>query len=98
MRPPKITKLVAETKEIVRLTNVAAREVEMKSVHYKTGDRDIPFNIDLTAATVWATQNQIADLYGRDKSVIAKHIKNVLDDKEWEEKSVVAKLEPALEI
>jgi hypothetical protein len=91
MKSPKITKLVEDTKETVRLTNATAREVEMKSVHYKTGDRDIPFNIDLTAATVWATQNQIADLYGRDKSVIAKHIKNVLDDKELEEKSVVAK-------
>jgi hypothetical protein len=91
MKPPKIAKLVEETKKVTRLANAAARGVEMKSVHYKTGNRDIPFNVDLTAATVWATQNQIADLYGRDKSVIAKHIKNVLDDKELEEKSVVAK-------
>jgi hypothetical protein len=95
MKPPKIENLVEATKETIRLTNAAAFEVELKSVHYKTGNRDIPFNIDLTAATVWATQNQIADLYGRDKSVIAKHIKNVFDDKELEERLVVAKFAAA---
>jgi len=77
MKPPKIATLVQATKETTRLTNAAAREVEMKSVHYKTGNRDIPFNIDLTSATVWATQNQIADLYGRDRATIREHIKNV---------------------
>ena len=92
MTPPKTTvqKLAETTKETVRLTNAAARDVEMKSVHYKTGNCAIPFNIDVTAGTVWATQNQIADLYGRDKSVIAKHVKNILDDKELAENSVVA--------
>jgi len=91
MKPPKIAKLVEETKEAVRLTNAVAREIELKSVHYKTGNRDIPFNIDVTAATVWATQNQIADLYGRDKSTINEHIKNIFADKELDEFSVVGK-------
>lgn len=93
MQPPKktIQKLAETTKETVRLTNAAAREVEMKSVHYKTGNRDIPFNVDLTAATVWATQNQIADLYGRDKSTINEHIKNIFNDKELDPVSVVGK-------
>jgi hypothetical protein len=92
MKPPKTTtqKLAEATKETTRSTNAAAREVEMKSVQYKTGNRAIPFNVDLTAATVWATQSQISDLYGRDKSVIAKHIKNVIKDKELNETSVVA--------
>jgi hypothetical protein len=91
LKPPKTPthKLAEVTKETTRLTNAAARAVEIKSVHYKTGNRAIPFNIDLTAGTVWATQNQIADLYGRDKSTISEHIKKILRDKELEENSVV---------
>ncbi len=46
---------------------------------------------DLTAETVWATQQDIADLFERDKSVIVKHIKNILDNKELDESAVVAK-------
>jgi hypothetical protein len=91
MKAPKITKLVEETKEAARLTNATARAIEMKSVHYKTGNRDIPFNIDLTAATVWATQNQIADLYGRDKATIREHIKNVYSEGELSALSVERK-------
>jgi hypothetical protein len=90
MRKPKTAaqKLAETTKETTRLTNAAARDVEIKSVHYKTGDRAIPFNVDLTAATVWATQQQISDLYGRDKATIREHIKKVYSDKELEQKSV----------
>ena len=93
MLPPKTTieKLAKTTRETVRRTHAAARGVEMKSVHYKTGDRAIPFNVDLTAATVWATQNQIADLYGRDKSTISEHIKKIFSDKELDASSVVGK-------
>lgn len=94
MKPPKTTtieKLAKTTKETIRLTNAAARQVEIKSVHYKTGTREIPFNVDLTAETVWATQNQIADLYGRDKSTVSEHIKQILNEKELDENAVVGK-------
>src|SRR5258708_6215356 len=93
MKPPKptIEKLAQTTRETIRRTNAAARGVEVKAVHYKTGDRAIPFNVDLTAATVWATQNQIADLYGRDKSTISEHIKKIFSDKELDANSVVGK-------
>ncbi len=50
-------------------------------------------NIQLRAAdgTVWLTLNQIADLFGRDKSVISRHIKAILDDGELAQQSVVAR-------
>lgn len=93
MKPPKTIaqQLAKSTKETTRRVNAAAREIEIKSVHYKTGNRAIPFNVDLTAGTVWATQNQIADLYGRDKSTINEHIKKIFQDSELDEKAVVGK-------
>jgi hypothetical protein len=39
--------------------------------------------------TVWLTQAQIADLFQRDRTVISKHIKNILIENEHEEKSNV---------
>lgn len=41
--------------------------------------------------TVWLSLNQIASLFGRDKSVISRHLKNIFESKELNRISVVAK-------
>ena len=41
--------------------------------------------------TVWLTQEQMCQLFGRERSVITKHIRNVFKDGEQEENSVCAK-------
>jgi hypothetical protein len=58
--------------------------------NYKVGSAEVALPIDFERETVWATQDQIAALFQRDKSVIAKHIKTVLAD-ELDENSVMAK-------
>jgi prophage maintenance system killer protein len=40
--------------------------------------------------TVWLSLDQMAGLFGRDKSTISRHIKNVFDEQELEPISVVA--------
>ncbi len=40
--------------------------------------------------TVWLTQEQIANLFSRDKSVISRHIKNIFLNDELQENSCVA--------
>ena len=42
------------------------------------------------ADTLWLSLNQIADLFGRDKSVISKHLKNIFEDGELEPDATVA--------
>ena len=39
--------------------------------------------------TVWLTQGQMADLFGRDRTVITKHIRNIFYEQELDEKSNV---------
>ncbi len=39
--------------------------------------------------TVWLTQSQMADLFGRDRTVITKHIRNIFAEKELDENSNV---------
>jgi len=58
---------------------------------YQSKDGKINLNIDLYNETVWLSLNQIAKLYGKDKSTISRHIKNIFESKELNESSVVAK-------
>jgi len=47
--------------------------------------------VRLEGETLWLSLQQLADLFGRDKSVISRHLKNVFDTNELERSSVVAK-------
>lgn len=57
---------------------------------YQTPDGDSQIEVKLQNDTVWLSLNQMAELFQRNKSTISRHIKNVLEDGELEEKSVVA--------
>lgn len=78
------------TKTIAQHIKEAAQQLELELVQYRLGNQAINFNLDIDHDTVWATQDQIADLYERDKSVVAKHIKAIFDEGELDEKSVMA--------
>lgn len=45
---------------------------------------------DFSHETVWATQAQIADIFSVERSVITKHIRNILKDSELDSKAVCA--------
>lgn len=48
--------------------------------------------VRLHGQTVWLRQEQMTQLFGREKSVITKHIRNVFAEDELEEKSNVQNL------
>lgn len=52
----------------------------------------IEFRGDVEQDTVWGSLNQIAELFGRDKSVVSRHIKNIIKTSELNRKSTVAKI------
>ncbi len=57
---------------------------------YKTEDGKIKIETHFKDATVWLTQEQIGELFQRDRSVISRHIKNIFAEGELEEKEVCA--------
>ena len=57
---------------------------------YRSKKGNVTLRADLRKETVWATQAQISELFGVDRTVITKHINNILKDKELEEKTVCA--------
>ncbi|MDD4910956.1 MAG: virulence protein RhuM/Fic/DOC family protein [Sideroxydans sp.] len=57
---------------------------------YETESGQTQVNVRLEAETVWLSLNQIAELFGRDKSVISRHLRNVFREGELVRDSVVA--------
>lgn len=63
---------------------------------YQTPDGNSQIEVKLQNDTVWLSLDQMAELFQRNKSTISRHIKNVLEDGELEEKEVVAFLQQPL--
>jgi hypothetical protein len=58
---------------------------------YQNQSGDIKIDVRLEDETVWLTQDQMATLFGKAKSTINEHIKNVFSEGELDEKVVVRK-------
>ncbi len=58
---------------------------------YESPDGDVRLNVQLEDETVWLSLDQMAHLFGRDKSTVSRHLKNIFDEKELERETVVAK-------
>ena len=57
---------------------------------YQTEDGLTKIDVSMQDETVWLTQEQMAELFQRDKSTISRHIKNIFAEGELDEKVVVA--------
>ena len=55
-------------------------------------DGNVELKATLENETVWLRQNQIAEIFEKDRSVITRHINNILKDREVDEKSNVQKM------
>lgn len=58
-------------------------------IYYSKGETQI--DVKFENETVWLSLNQIAELFGRDKSVISRHLKNIYSEEELSWESTVAK-------
>ena len=71
-----------------------AKNIPQKSqdiVIYRSSRGNVTLRADMRQDTVWATLDQIALLFDRDKSVVSRHLKNIFNDRELDKNSVVAK-------
>lgn len=59
-------------------------------VLFNSEDGKVSLPVAVDKETVWLTQEQIAQLFDRDKSVISRHIKNIFSEGELEASAVVA--------
>jgi prophage maintenance system killer protein len=59
-------------------------------VQFKDGDFVLDVNVSPNYETVWLNQKQIADLFGIDRTVVGRHIRNIFKTGELDEKSMCA--------
>lgn len=60
-------------------------------VIYQAKTGAIELRGDVGKETIWATLDQVAEVFGRNKSVISRHLKNIFKEGELRRDSVVAK-------
>jgi len=58
-------------------------------VIYKTSKNEVELQVRFEGKTVWLRQDEIAKLYGKERSVITKHINKIFADREVDKKSNV---------
>ena len=60
-------------------------------VIFEASDQAVEVWLDTGQQTVWLSLQQLADLFGRDKSGISRHLSNIFKDAELDREAVVAK-------
>ena len=82
-------KQTAEKETSLSVNEVSAKE-QNQIILYHPNDT-ISLEVRLENDTVWLTQEMMSDLFQRNKSTISRHVKNIFQEKELLEESVVAK-------
>ena len=67
------------------------KKLESEILVYQ-GDAHFRMAVKTDGETVWLTQGQMCQLFGRERSVITKHIRNVFKEGELDEESNVQNL------
>ncbi|MDX9813108.1 MAG: RhuM family protein [Sulfurimonas sp.] len=65
--------------------------MENKIVIYEDKNGEIKLDVSFENDTLWLSQKQLEVLFGRDKSVISRHIRNIFKEEELDKNSTVAK-------
>lgn len=65
---------------------------QMHYVLYHVDDSDVSVNAVIQNDSIWITQKAMAELFGVSLSSISRHLKNIFEENELDEKVVVAKI------
>ena len=60
---------------------------------YRSEDETVTINALIKDDTVWLTQKAMAELFGVQTPAISKHLKNIFNECELDEKVVISKME-----
>ena len=66
-------------------------EMENEIVLFESEDEEVKLDVELDGDTVWLTKEQMAVLFGRDRTVISRHISNIYKENEVEREATCAK-------
>jgi len=71
--------------------NLITKNQTVQFLIYKSDNQDIKVDVLVHDENIWLTQEQMAQLFGKAKSTINEHIKNIFKDEELIESEVIQK-------
>ncbi len=66
--------------------------IENEIILYQSEGANVPVQVRYMDDTLWMPQKEIAELFGKDKSTISRHMKNIFEEGELDVDSVVAEI------
>ena len=66
--------------------------IENEIILYQSDGANVPVQVRYMDDTLWMPQREIAELFGKDKSTISRHMKNIFEEGELDADSVVAEI------
>ncbi len=64
-----------------------------KPIIYQAANGAVELRMDMSKETVWANLNQIADIFNVQKAAVSKHLKNIFESGELDQRGTVSKME-----
>lgn len=65
--------------------------MDYEVIKFQNNNLELEVNVSPNEETVWLTKGQMSKLFGRDRSVISRHINNIYNDNELDRESTCAK-------
>ena len=93
--PPSSSPVVLDLPSQTAATQPASATFENETVIFHSGELEIPLRFDTTSQAIWATQEQISQIFTVSQSSISRHIANIFAEDELDEKSNMQKLHTA---
>ncbi len=84
------TSVICDSKEDVNALVLSVKRPPGMEIIPYPDEQNKALSILTSQITIWLTQDQISQLFKRERSVITRHINNIFEEKELEENSVCA--------
>ena len=88
-----LAKFLAKAKKAREASNEISAQIEFELVRFDGENAPVDLSFDWSHETVWASQKQIADLFGINVPAVSKHIANIFEGGELEPEATVSKME-----
>lgn len=89
--PDDMKKFLAQARKAREAANDISGQIEMELVRFDGENAAIDFNVDWSHETVWASQKQMADLFGREVPTINEHLATLYGDGEFDREATIRK-------
>jgi hypothetical protein len=77
-----IDKFLTKVRRSREAANEVSSQLDFELVRFNGENAAVDLNVDWSKETVWASRQQIADLFGRDADTIGEHIQNLYSEGE----------------